>query len=148
MTIDLFQDNQYQADRRLHRTNDPHVLSSLQTTHRLSHLRLLYSSLHFMYMLSRDNSHFLFQACLATVPTNMVTYMWNTDRKAVIVRTRKQRLGVPGRCTHLVPVCARHLIVYLRIVPDDQRLATLDVFLVVNHQQSVYDLLILGFFSL
>ena len=61
---------------------------------------------------------------------------------------RKQRLGVPGRCAHLVPVCSRHLLVYLRIVPDDQRLATLDVFLVVNHRQSVYDPLILGFFGL
>ena len=28
---------------------------------------------------------FLFQAYLATVSTNMVTYMWNTDRKAVII---------------------------------------------------------------
>ena len=35
----------------------------------------------------------------------------------------------------------------LRIVPDDQRLATLDVFLVVSHCQSVYDPPILGFFS-
>ena len=29
---------------------------------------------------------FLFRAYLVTVPTNMVAYMWNTDRKAVIIR--------------------------------------------------------------
>ena len=57
-------------------------------------------------------------------------------------------IRVPGRCAHLVPVCSRHLLVYLRIVTDDQRLATLDVFLVVSHRQSVSDLLILGFFGL
>ena len=36
----------------------------------------------------------------------------------------------------------------LRIVPDDQRLAALDVFLVVSHQQSVSDPLILSFSGL
>ena len=36
----------------------------------------------------------------------------------------------------------------LRIVPDDQCLTTLDVFLVVSHRQSVSDLLILGFFGI
>ena len=29
---------------------------------------------------------FLFRAYLATVPTNMVAYMWNTDRKAVFIK--------------------------------------------------------------
>ena len=29
---------------------------------------------------------FLFRAYLVTVPTNMVAYLWNTDRKAVIIR--------------------------------------------------------------
>ena len=86
LTINIFQDNQYQADRRLHRTNDPHMLSSLQATHRLSHLRLLYSFLHARRMFSRDNSHFCFGSYLVTVPTNMVAYLWNTDRKAVIIR--------------------------------------------------------------
>ena len=61
---------------------------------------------------------------------------------------RKQRFGVLERCNHLVPVCARHILVFLRIVPDDQRLATLDVFLVVSHRQSVSDLLIFSFFGL
>ena len=36
----------------------------------------------------------------------------------------------------------------LWIVPDDQRLAALDVFLVVSRHQSVSDLLILSFFGL
>ena len=61
---------------------------------------------------------------------------------------RKQRLGVLERRTHLVPVCACHLLISLRIVPDDQRLTTLDVFLVVSHRQSVSDLLIFSFFGL
>ena len=29
---------------------------------------------------------FSFRAYFATVPTNMVSYMWNTDRKAVFVK--------------------------------------------------------------
>ena len=64
------------------------------------------------------------------------------------LQSRKQRLGVLERRAHLVPVCAGYLLVPLRIVPDDQRLTTLDVFLVVSHRQSVSDLLILGFFGI
>ena len=46
---------------------------------------------------------FLFQVYLATVPINMVTYMWNTDRKAVIIRiidalaVVKSMTGLPYR---------------------------------------------------
>ena len=41
LTIDLFQDNRHRAGRRLHRTNDPHMLSSLQTTHIPSQIQVL-----------------------------------------------------------------------------------------------------------
>ena len=81
VSFNPFQDNRHQADRRLHRTNDLHMLSSLQTTHRLSHLRLLYSSLHFMCMLSRDNSHFCFRHILPQyLPTWSYTCGIRTER--------------------------------------------------------------------
>ena len=64
VSFNLFQDDQYLANRHLHRTNDPHMLSSLQTTHRLSHLRLPYSSLHTRCMFSRGNSQFRFRSIL------------------------------------------------------------------------------------
>ncbi len=60
----------------------------------------------------------------------------------------KQRLGVLERRAHLVSVCDHYLLASLRIVPDDQRLTTLDVFLVVSHRQSVSDLLIFSFFGI
>ena len=48
------------------------------------------------------------------------------------------------------PPCScwgNNLLAPFGIVPDDQRLATLDVFLVVSHQQSASDPLILSFFG-
>ena len=61
---------------------------------------------------------------------------------------RRQQLGVPERRTRLVLICTCYLLTSLQIVPDDQHLATLDVFPVGSHRQSVSDLLILGFFGL
>ena len=63
-------------------------------------------------------------------------------------QSRKRRPSVPERHSQRVPVCEHLLLVPLRIVFDDQRLAALDVFFVVSHLQSVSDRLILSFFGL
>ena len=60
----------------------------------------------------------------------------------------KYRLVILERRAHLVSVCDHCLPVSLRIVPDDQCLATSDVFPVVSHRQPVSDLLIFSFFGL
>ena len=62
---------------------------------------------------------FLFRAYLATVPTNTVAYMWNTDRKAVFVKiidalaVVKLMTGLPYRHLQgsedaITCQCARH----------------------------------------
>ena len=85
VSFNLFQDNQYLADRRLHRTNDPICFPHCRQ-HTVCYFTFaVFVPACLMHIFTRQFP-FLFRTYLATVSTNMVTYMWNTDRNAVIIR--------------------------------------------------------------
>ena len=72
--------------------------------------------------------------------------VWQSRRRFYHRQGSKWWLGALERRARLVLVCG--ILVPLRIVFDDQRLAALGVFLIVSHLQSASDLLILSFFGL